>query len=158
MKALPKKRRHQIDRNLSIHISEANILKYKAIWYSSFIAVYIWFLYRMSYDFFVWHKPISEISAVNYVGAIAAIAFIWAGTKLWKHNQPETQNLRQTSLPQHAPQKSSQQALQAPQQHVFTNSKCHHYFGYLHQRRGSQEIPAECLTCEEVLQCLSSKK
>ncbi len=85
-----------------------------------------------SYDFFVWHKPIAEINPVNYVGAIVAIAFIWAGTKIWKHNKPETRNLRQKSLSQKTLQKS-------PQQAVSPNSMCSHYLRYLHQRQASHE-------------------
>jgi hypothetical protein len=145
VKALSKKRRQQMTRNLTVTISKASILKYQALWYSSFIAVYIWFLYWMSYDFFVWHKPITEINAVNYVGSIASIAFIWAGTKIWKRNRIKAASPQQKLLQQKPPQKV------AP-----TNSTCLHYFGYLHQRQKSQEIPAECLTCENVIQCLGS--
>jgi len=79
VKALPKKRKHQMTRNLSVNISKASLLKYQALWYSSFIAVYIWFLYWVAYDFFVWQKPIAEVNPINYVGSIAAITFMWAG-------------------------------------------------------------------------------
>jgi hypothetical protein len=162
VKALSKKRKQQMARNLSVHRAEASILKYQALWYSSFIAVYMWFLYWVSYDFFVWQKPIAEINPVNYVGAIVAIAFIWAGTKLLKPNRTQTQNLRQKPLPQQAPQKSPPQAalqvMQAPQQAASSpNSTCSHYLGYLYQRQASEEIPAERLTCEKVLQCFSSQ-
>jgi hypothetical protein len=145
VKALPKKRRHQITRNLSVNISKASMLKYQVLWYSSFIAVYIWFLYWVSYDFFVWHKPISEVNAVNYVGSIVSIAFIWAGTKIWKRNRIKAGNQQQKLLQQKPPQQTST-----------NNSTCPHYFGYLNQRPKSQEIPAECLTCENVIQCMGS--
>jgi len=36
-------------------------------------------------------KAIVEINVVNYVGAIAAMAFIWVGTKIWKRNRVEVQ-------------------------------------------------------------------
>ena len=146
VKALPKKRKHQTTRNLSFNIAEANMIKYQAVWYSIFIALYIWFLYWVSYDFFVWHKPIAEVNLVNYVGSIVSIAFIWAGTKIGKRNRIEAGNLQQKL--QKMPQKTS-----AP-----NNFSCTHYLGYLHQRQRSQEIPAECLTCKNVIQCFSTKK
>jgi len=144
VKALSKKRKHQTAQTLILNILKASILKYQALWYSSFIATYIWFLYWLSYDFFVWHKPFSEINIVNYVGAIASIAFIWAGTKIWKPNRIKAGNQQQL-LQQKPPQKA-----------VPANSICTHYLGYLHQRQKQQEIPAECLTCEKLLQCMGS--
>ena len=141
VKALSKKRKHQMTRNLSVNISKASMLKYQALWYSSFIALYIWFLYWVSYDFFVWHKPIAEINAVNYVGSIVAIAFIWAGTKIWKRNRIKAGSQQQKLL----------------QTASATDSTCAHYLGYLHQRQKSQEIPAECLTCKNVIQYFSSQ-
>jgi hypothetical protein len=150
VKVLPKKRRHQITRNLSVNLSKASMLKYQVLWYSSFIAVYIWFLYWVAYDFFVWHKPIAEINAVNYVGSIAAIAFIWAGTKILKRSRIKAASPQQKLLPQKPPQQKPQQKA-AP-----ANSTCAHYLGYLNQRQKSQEIPAECLTCENVIQCMGS--
>ena len=156
VKALSKKRRQQMTRNLSVNISKASMLKYQALWYSSFIAVYIWFLYWVSYDFFVWHKPISEINAVNYVGSIASIAFIWAGTKIWKRNRIKAASPQQKLLQQKPTQQQELLQQKLPQKAAPTNSTCLHYFGYLHQRQKSQEIPAECLTCENVIQCLGS--
>jgi len=133
---------------------EASMLKYQAAWYSAFIAVYIWFLYWISYDFFVLQNPIAEINAVNYVGSIASIAFIWAGTKIWKRKRVEAQKTQQKPLqpPQpKMPRKATQQPAPA-------NSTCAHYLGYLHQRQKQQEIPTECLTCKKVIQCFSSTK
>jgi hypothetical protein len=154
VKVLPKKRRHQITRNLSVNLSKASMLKYQVLWYSSFIAVYIWFLYWVAYDFFVWHKPIAEINAVNYVGSIAAIAFIWAGTKILKRSRIKAGNPQQKLLPQKpTPQQSAQKTAPAT---APANSTCAHYLGYLYQRQKSQEIPAECLTCENVIQCMGS--
>ncbi len=153
MKALPKKRRQQMARNLSINISEASMLKYKALWYAASIAVYIWFLYWVSCDFFVWHKPITEVNVVNYVGSIVSIAFIWAGTRILKPNRVKVGHPQQKSLPQKPPQQKPPQ--KTSQQTSPGNSACTHYLGYLHQRQKQQEIPAECLTCEKVIQCFS---
>jgi hypothetical protein len=151
VKALPKRRKQQVARNSSSFIiTEASMLKYQALWYSTFIAVYIWFLYWVSYDFFVWHKPIAEVNFMNLAGSIGSIAFIWAGTRILKRNRTGTQT----------PQQQQQQPLrQKPPQKTFTNgSTCTHYLGYLNQRQKQQEIPGECLTCEKVIQCFSSTK
>jgi uncharacterized membrane protein len=161
VKALPKKRKHQITRNLIANITKTSMLTYQALWYASFIAVYIWFLYWVAYDFFVWNKPIAEINVVNYIGAITAIAFIWAGTKILKPDRIKAETPQQTLLPQkptpqsepqlqqHLPQKTAPAAAPA-------NSACAHYLGYLNQRQKSQEIPAECFTCEHVIRCMGS--
>ncbi len=165
MKALPKKRRHQTASDLSVNISKTSMLKYQALWYSSFIAVYIWFLYWVCYDFFVWHKPITEINAVNYVGSVAAIVFMWAGAKILKRNPVKTrtearsqQSFTPRMQPQHEPPQTTPHhtapiaaSVAAP-----ANSTCTHYLGYLNQRQKQQEIPAECLTCEHVIKCMSS--
>ena len=144
MKALPKKRKHRMTLNLSFTLSKTDMGKYRALWYSAFIALYIWFLFWMSYDFFVLHKPIVELNAINFVGSIMAIAFFWAGTKIWKR-KPEARKLQQKSLNQYFPQKAA----------TNHNISCIHYLGYLHKRRQSQGIPAECLTCERIIQCIS---
>lgn len=154
VKALTKKRKHQITRDLLVDLSKASMLKYQALWYSSFIAVYIWFLYWVCYDFFVWQKPITEINAVNYVGSVAAIVLMWAGTKILKRDRIKAESPQQKLLPQKPlqhkpPQKTAPAAAPA-------NSACIHYLGYLNQRQKSQEIPAECLTCEHVIQCMGS--
>jgi len=159
LKAVPKKSKHQTSQNLIGNLSKVRVVKYQALWYSSCIAVYIWFMYWVAYDFFVWHKPITEINALNYVGSIAAIALIWAGTKLLKRdrikaNIPQQKLLPQKTIQQPTPQKPPQQ--KPLQKAAPANSTCAHYLGYLNQRQKSQEIPAECFTCEYVIQCMGS--
>jgi hypothetical protein len=157
VKALHKKRKHQMTQNLIVNLSKASMLKYQALWYSSFIAVYIWFLYWVAYDFFVWQKPIAEVNPINYVGSIAAIVFMWAGTKIWKRNRIKAASPQQKLLPQKpTPQPKPQQPPQKTIPAAPANSTCAHYLGYLNQRPKSQEIPAECLTCEHVIQCMGS--
>jgi hypothetical protein len=160
MKALPKKRRNQTTRDLSVNMSKTSMHKYQALWYSTFIAMYIWFLYWVCNDFFVWHKPIAEINAVNYIGAIVSIAFIWAGTRILKRNSVKTRS--QSLMPQMQPQQEPPQTTPQPTASFATpttppvNSTCNHYLGYLNQRQKQQEIPSECLTCEHVVKCMSS--
>ena len=138
MKVVTEKRKHQI-LNLSFNISNANIVRFQALWYSTFIALYVWFLYWVAHDFFVLQKSIVEANIVNYFGSIMSIAFIWMGTKILKRNQIK-------------PQKEHQEP---PQRTSAQNSTCTHYLGYLHQREKSQKIPSECLMCENVIQCFS---
>lgn len=157
VKALPKKRKHQTTRNLLLNLSKTSVVKRQALWYSSCIAAYIWFLYWIAYDFFVWQKPITEINPVNYVGAIASIALIWAGIKILKPHQAETANppklLPQKPALQPKPQLETQQK---PQKTAPANSGCNHYLGYLNQRQKQQEIPSECLMCKHVIKCMNS--
>ncbi len=147
-------------------MSKTSIFKYQAIWYASFIAVYIWFMYWVAYDLFVWHKPVSEVNPVNYVGAIAAIVFIWVGAKLLKSDRIKASS-QQKLLPPQPPQKPVPQKTiqkQVPQKPprktapatAPANSTCAHYLGYLNQREKSQEIPAECFTCEYIIKCMGS--
>ena len=158
MKALPKKRKHQSTRNFSVQVSAASMLKFQAAWYSAFIAVYIWFLYWISYDFFVWHKPIAEINVMNYVGSVAAIVFMWTGAKMLKRDRIKAESPQQKLLPPKPLQRKPPQkaALTAVPVAAPATSTCNHHLGYLNQRQKQQEIPSECLTCEHVIKCMSS--
>ena len=142
VKALPKKREHHTKRNLNLTIPQASMIKYRALWYSIFIVLYVWSLYWISYDIFVWHKPLGQVNMANYAGSIISIAFIWAGSKIWKSK----------------PIKMRKQQPEKPQLISSSKSACTHYLGYLHQRQRSEEIPAECLTCKKVVQCFYSGK
>ena len=165
VKALTKKRRHTTAQNLLVSLSKTSMVKRQALWYSSFITAYVWFLYWIAQDFFVWNKPVFEVNAVNYAGAITAMAFIWAGTKLLKPDQTKTSSTPQNLTPptQQPPppiQKPAPQTTQPkPRKTVEapTISGCTHHLGYLNQRDKSQAIPAECLTCEHVIQCMGSQ-
>jgi hypothetical protein len=178
VKAVPKKRKHLMTRNLSSSLAKISMIKYQALWYSTFIALYIWFLFWVSYDFFVLHTPIIEVNLVNLIGSIVSIAFIWAGTKIWKRNGTEAGKLQQKSMQQYMPQKASanhdilkrnrtetrklqQKSMQQymPQKASANHdSTCNHNLGYLYQRQQLMEIPAECVTCKSLIQCLSPKK
>jgi len=153
MKVLTKKRKYQMNRNLIANLSKASMLKYQALWYLAFVTVYVWFLYWVCFDFFVWHKPIAEVNVVNYIGAIASITFIWAGTKIFNLNRIKAANPQQEFLPQ---KPISQPKQQPPQETAPAVSTCAHHMGYLSQRQKQQEIPAECFTCEKLIQCMGS--
>jgi hypothetical protein len=136
-----KKRSPQM-KNIGFNNPQANTVKYEALWYVAFIAIYVWFLYWVAYDIFVWHKPLIQVNITNYVGSITSIAFIWAGSKIWKSK----------------PMKIRKQQQEKPQLTSSSKSACTHYLGYLHQRQKSEKIPAECLTCKKVVQCFYSTK
>lgn len=166
-----------------------SMINNRVIWYSVSLLLYFWFLYWIAYDIFVWHKPITQISTINYAGAITAMALIWIGTKLpttFKHTlrfpkkqetpkpqdepkketQPKkrknasTQPTTHALLPQsHQPQSTKNQ----PQPHQLKQSTpnipgCTHQFGYLHQPGKINDIPDECLTCQQVTKCLTQIK
>jgi hypothetical protein len=140
VKALPKKRSHQMTLNPVSNMPETNMLKYQALWYSAFTALYIWFLYYLCRDFFILQKPIIEVNIINYIGSIVSLASLWAGTKILKRPKVDSRITQ----------------FEAPK--VSQNSDCNHTLGYLHQRPKSQPIPGECLTCEKLIQCFSSSK
>ncbi len=142
VKALSKKREHHTKRNLNLTMLQASMVKYRALWYSTFIVLYVWSLYWIAYDIFVWHKPLGQVNMVNYAGSIVSIAFIWAGTKIWKTSQTITQKPK------------NEQVKASPS----SKSGCSHFLGYLHERPKSEEIPSECITCKNVIQCFSHTK
>lgn len=148
VKASPKKHKHLISLNLRFSLLKTSTDKYQALWYSTFVALYFCFLFWMSYDFFILHKRIFELNAASFIGSISSIGFIWAGTKIFRHSVTKAQKLQQQSMRQYLPQKAT----------IHHSSSCIHYFGYLNEHHKSQGIPVECLTCESVIQCFSSKK
>jgi len=155
VKVIEKKRAFNITRVynvlriLSLRIPKAstvtsiiNSLNNRVIWYSATLLLYFWFLYWIAYDIFVWHKPITEISPINFAGAITAMALIWIGTKLpatfkiplkhtirlpQKHENPKPQNeprkeakpkkRKQHTLKPPTPQPTPQTPTPQPQQH-----------------------------------------
>lgn len=147
VKALPKKRGHQTKRNLSLTFaSAAGAVKYQALWYAACISLYAWCMYWISRDIFVWHKPLAEINVLSYAGAIASVALIWLGSRIWRNRPKE---VRKVQL---------KQPLPPPQHANVSGPACAHYLGYLHQLEKSADIPAECLTCKQLIQCFSTEK
>ena len=178
MKAIPKKRVDYIRRNLSLKLPHTSIINHRVIWYSASLLLYVWFITWIAYDIFVWHKPITQVSMANYAGAITAMALIWAGTKLFKTPRhiaqpptPKQKNVRnketkkerapkkqQQPQPQPPPQEQQQTPPQ-PQQPEHTTPSipgCNHNPGYLHQPEKTRNIPDECLTCTQLIQCLKT--
>jgi len=197
VKVIDRKRSYYlILRNLRLRIPHkipqasmiTSMINNRVIWYSVSLLLYFWFLYWIAFDIFVWHKPITQVSTINYAGAITAMALIWIGTKLpttfkhtlkfpKKHETPkpqdepkkETQPKKrkhtspkptiQTPLSQPQPQLTQPE----PQQHRLKQPTsnipgCTHQFGYLHKPGKINDIPDECLTCQQVTKCLTQIK
>jgi len=170
-------------RNLSVKFPFTRILNYRVIWFSASLFTYGWFLTWIAYDVFVWHKSITQVSLTNFAGAFAAMAMIWAGTFIFKTpkpvvvEQPKRQKTlkeriprkrkRQTSKlassapsqaeqiphihtePEHEPQPERKSIHKQPRETAATNARCSHRIV------NSLEIPDGCLTCTDLLQCLS---
>jgi hypothetical protein len=148
-------------RSLNLAVPEAGLVKYQALWYSTFVSIYAWYLYWIARDILLWHKPLAQVSVLNYVGCCASIAFILAGTKILKKKNPvEPVKKQRTQLVQQPlPPKQLQKIMTTQSTQTTTNnSACSHYLGYLHERQKSQEIPTECLTCKKVIECFSYTK
>jgi len=182
VKAIPKKHLDHIRRSLSLKPPHTSIIKYRVIWYSASLLLYGWFLSWIAYEIFVWHKPITQVNMANFAGAITAMALIWAGTKLFKTPRhvaqpptPKQENIRhkeheptkkekepkkrKQQQPQPQPEPEEQQKQPEPQQPEYTTPStpgCTHNLSYLHQPGKTKEIPDECLTCTQLIQCLTT--
>jgi hypothetical protein len=169
--------------NLSVNPPFTRVLNYRVIWFSASLFTYGWFLTWIAYDVFVWHKSITQVSLTKFAGAFAAMAMIWAGTFIFKAPKPVVveQSKRQKTLKERIPRKrkhqtsklassAPSQAEQIPQIHTepepepqperkpihkqpretaATSARCSHRIV------NSLEIPDGCLTCTDLLQCLS---
>jgi hypothetical protein len=178
VKAMPKKRTENIIRQLNLKHPHTRTIHHQIIWYSASLLTYGWFLSWIAYDILIWHKPITQVSITNYAGAIIAMALIWAGTKLFKlprrnaqpqTTQPEkdqkpekkkTQHLEPQLIrrdqPQVQPQTQTQPQPQPPKHTIPNLIGCKHTLSYLQEHENTKEIPDKCLTCTELLKCLST--
>jgi hypothetical protein len=181
---MPKKRTENIIRQLNLKHPHTRTIHHQVIWYAASLLLYGWFLSWIAYDILIWHNPITQVSMTNYAGAIIAMALIWAGTSIFKlprriaqpqttqpeklkgqepekDQKPEKRKI-QYREPQPTPQKQQEIQLQTeliPPKHTIPNFRgCKHTFSYLQEYENSKEIPDKCLTCTELLKCLSKTK
>jgi hypothetical protein len=166
---LPKKRTaYHFVRNLTLRILYVSMINYQLIWYSASLLMYGWFTGWIAYEIFVWNKPITQVNPTNFVGAIAAMALIWAGTflfkmprvtvfkrfritktfklevpKMWKRKL-----LRLPSSTQPLPAESTPAQLE-PQSHLEQQTV---------PELSEQPVPNVCLTCKELIQCIADGK
>ena len=168
LKALPKKRTHQINQNLNLKLHQTSSIRPKILWYSASIVSYGWFLSWIAYDIFVWQKPLAQVSVANYVGAIASMALVWAGTKLWKnpkHKQeppckrenPEPQRTKKQTA-HNAGEQQHQHAPPQPTKQTLATTRCTHQNGPPNQQPTTQHIPDQCLTCQNLIKCTTTTK
>jgi hypothetical protein len=168
VKVSPKKHAHQTRRNLGLNfLFTPGTIKYRALLYVASLTLYAWCMYWIARDIFIWHKPLAELNILCYAGSIASIAFIWLGSRMWRSHPKEVQKeirkdpqkeVRKAPLPSKQPLKQPAPPIQPPTSApALAESSCAHYLGYLHQREKSAEIPAECLTCTQVIQCFSAE-
>ena len=170
VKVAPKKRARPTRRSLDLNFQIASgTVKFKAIWYAASLTMYAWCMYWIARDIFIWHKPLTELSVLCYAGSIGSVAFIWLGSRIWRSHPKEVRTevrkeirkdvqneVRKAPLP---PKETVKQPAQLPTSAPApAESSCAHYLGYLHQRKKSAEIPGECLTCMQVIQCFSAEK
>jgi hypothetical protein len=174
VRVAPKKRERPTKRSLDLNFLFASgTVKFKALWYAASLALYAWCMYWITRDIFIWHKPLAELSILCYAGSIGSVAFIWLGSRIWRSRPKEApkevqkeirkdtqKEVRKAPLPSKQPLKPSTPLKQPlpPPKAVADSPACAHYLGYLHQREKSAEIPAECLTCKQVIQCFSAEK
>ena len=168
MKALPKKRTHQINQNLNLKLHQTSSIRPKILWYSASIVSYGWFLSWIAYDIFVWQKPLAQVSVVNYVGAIASMALVWAGTKLWKNpkrtqepsrkqeNQEPPRTQKQNKPTNHKQQPKNPEP--QPATTIPTPITCKRHNGLPKQHPTTKHIPEQCLTCQNLIQCTTTTK
>jgi hypothetical protein len=52
------------------------------LWCLLFTYPFIWFLYGICFDIFVWNELLIEGNVLNYVGAVLSLAFIFVGSRL----------------------------------------------------------------------------
>ena len=184
MKAMPKKRTENIIRQLNLKHPDTRTIHHQVIWYSASLLLYGWFLSCIAYDILVWHKPITQVNITNYAGAIIAMALIWAGTRIFKlprriaqpqaiqpeklkeqepkkDQKPEkmkNQYLEPQPISREQPQIQLQTEPQPPKHTIPNFPGCKHTPSYLQEHENTKEIPDQCLTCTELLKCLSTTR
>jgi len=72
--------------------------KFQIFWYAIFLSIYIWFMFWICYDLFVWNKTVFEVNVISYVGSVGALAGLWVGTLIWKRRSSRKQHLQEDIL------------------------------------------------------------
>ena len=204
MNVLPKKRAHQFVRNLtllrqvtlprnlalprnltksmrsfSLKIPFANLISRQVVWYAVSLVTYAWFLSWIAYDILVWHKSVTQVSLTNYVGAITAMALIWAGAVIFNAPTPgvlEPLRRRPKNVKEKVPRKRTRKPSklmaapsvkleQLPTVQPEPRQEPPSLLKSLEEKtassprcsrhiKNSLEIPDGCLTCKDLIQCL----
>ena len=148
----------------------------RASWVAASVTSSIWYLYWICYDVLVWNKPLTQVRSLNYAGLMLSLAFIFVGIGIdktfhfgkpklpigpvqQKEQVPQTQQVQQVKQVQQVRESQQIQSIKKEQKQTRRDSsippRCGFYLGYLHERPKSEEIPQECLTCIQVVSCIS---
>lgn len=156
-------------------LTATRLMKLRVLWFAAFIILSIWYLYWICYDLIVWSKALTQVPLYHYAGLTVSIAFILLGTQIGRIRltKKPTLSIRQGEQKRRIQQtQQAQQVQKIPEQQAQPieheqqiqpvkekenpgSAECNFYLGYLHERPKSVEIPQECLTCMNVVNCLS---
>jgi hypothetical protein len=137
--------------------------KYRVLWLAFSMVIFLWFSYWIFYDVSVWSKPLNQTNPINLVGLVLSIASILSSiiiNKLPKRTsvKAEIKAQEQKSVDIGQPVQATQVSQELKQQPKASDIHgCQHSLGYLRKREKSETIPSECLTCKEVIACMSSE-
>ncbi len=53
--------------------------------------VYVWCIFWVCYDLFIWNKTIFEVNIFTFAGSVMSILFLWVGTFIWKKDETKKQ-------------------------------------------------------------------
>ena len=147
----------------------------RALWFSVSIISSIWFLYWICYEALIWNKVLTQATPINYIAFVLSITLIIIGTQLGKISiftkpklTPEQnflKNFQEKNQMQHVQQEQTKEEQIHQIQHANEtksqtpqNSKtpdhCRFYLGYLYNRPKSENIPEECLQCDQMVNCM----
>jgi len=138
-------------------------------WFSINVISSIWFLYWICYEALMWNKVLTQATPVNYIAFVLSITLLIIGTQLEKigyfdktklfTEQNQVQQLQQI---QDKEQTKQIQRIEDGKNHKPINAKipsgCSFYLGYLKKRLKSVPVPAACLVCGQMMNCLLNEK
>ena len=146
----------------------------RALWFAVSIISSIWFLYWICYEALIWNKVLTQATPINYIAFVLSITLIIIGTQLGKNSiftkpklLPEQNFLKNSQEKNHTQHVQQEQNEEQPHQIQHANEgksqtpqnsktpdKCRFYLGYLHNRPKSENIPEECLQCDQMVNCI----
>ena len=146
----------------------------RALWFAVSIISTIWFLYWICYEALIWNKLLTQATPINYISFVLSITLIIIGTQLGKINiftkpkllpeQNFLKNSQEKNQTQHVQQEQNEEQLHQIQhaneeksqtpQNSKTPDQCRFYLGYLRNRPKSENIPEECLECDQMVNCI----
>ena len=146
----------------------------RILWFAVSIISAIWFLYWICYEALIWNKLLTQATPINYIAFVLSITLIIIGTQLGKINiitkskllpeqnflknsqeKNQTQHIQQEQNEEqiHQIQHANEEKSQTPQNSK-TPYQCKFYLGYLRKRPKSENIPEECIECDQMVNCM----